>query len=307
MLQDVLLFELFQRTLPNPFSFSFKSTYKFSHQNQQVRKKAYCPRTAPGGEYTFFQTSQQPIRVRHDLKTISHIIILLTTLQITNVLKRSFSKSQRTSLWSDLSSAQARETISLKIFLSLTIDGCSFIKLFCYECVIISYWEELLQLTKVADSFGFMHVSACKQVGPCRFRDCSEFLRTFVDVASNYMYQSDQFFGCCSAFEQAASEPGFHTTTFLMQTAELVNISLKFWTIYVLLTNFKLIKGSIHYPAGNLVIYTDFLIFILLFLQLGSFSYVSLGMYLARGVGTGGHVPPNILKRMKVLFLFERI
>ena len=48
MFQDVLLFELFQRTLPNPFLFSFKSTLKFSRQNLQVRKKAYCPRTAPG-------------------------------------------------------------------------------------------------------------------------------------------------------------------------------------------------------------------------------------------------------------------
>ena len=66
---------------------------------------------------------------------LSHIIILLTILPITNVLKTSFSKSQRTSLWSDLSSAQARETISLKIFIYFTIDGCSFIKLFCYECV----------------------------------------------------------------------------------------------------------------------------------------------------------------------------
>ena len=66
---------------------------------------------------------------------LSHIIILLTILSIINVLKTSFSKSQRTSLWSDLSSAQARETISLKIFIYFTIDGCSFIKLFCYECV----------------------------------------------------------------------------------------------------------------------------------------------------------------------------
>ena len=42
MFQDVLLFELFQRTLPNPFFlFSFKSTY--SRQNIQFRKKAYCP------------------------------------------------------------------------------------------------------------------------------------------------------------------------------------------------------------------------------------------------------------------------
>ena len=35
MFQDVLLFELFQRTLPNPFLFSFK----FSRQNLHVHKK----------------------------------------------------------------------------------------------------------------------------------------------------------------------------------------------------------------------------------------------------------------------------
>ena len=40
MFQDVLLFELFQRTLPNPLLFSFKSILKFSRQNLQVRKKA---------------------------------------------------------------------------------------------------------------------------------------------------------------------------------------------------------------------------------------------------------------------------
>ena len=69
MFQDVLLFELFQRTLPNPLLFSFKSTQKFSRQNLSVRKKAYCPLTVLGRQYTFFQTSQQPISMHHNLKT----------------------------------------------------------------------------------------------------------------------------------------------------------------------------------------------------------------------------------------------
>ena len=97
MFQDVLLFELFQLTLPNPFLFSLKSTQKFSRQNLQIRKKAYCPGTAPGTtsypvyfsyvsmrEYPGYETSQQPIQtsqpiwtsqqpisLRHDLKTSS--------------------------------------------------------------------------------------------------------------------------------------------------------------------------------------------------------------------------------------------
>ena len=69
MFQDVLLFEHFQRTLPNPFLFSFKSTQKFSRQNLQVRKKAYSPLTAPGRATRFFLTSQQPISQRRELKT----------------------------------------------------------------------------------------------------------------------------------------------------------------------------------------------------------------------------------------------
>ena len=74
MFQDVLLVELFQRTLPNPFLFSFKSTKKCSRQNLQVRKKAYCPLTALGEDNTlFFWTSQQPISVHHDLKISSAV------------------------------------------------------------------------------------------------------------------------------------------------------------------------------------------------------------------------------------------
>ena len=37
--QDVLLFELFHKNIPNPLLFSFKSAQKFSRQNSPVRKK----------------------------------------------------------------------------------------------------------------------------------------------------------------------------------------------------------------------------------------------------------------------------
>ena len=72
MFQDMLLFELFQRTLPNPRLFLFKSTQKFSRQNLPVRIKAYCPLTTSKVQYAFFQTSQQPISVP-DKKTSSAI------------------------------------------------------------------------------------------------------------------------------------------------------------------------------------------------------------------------------------------
>ena len=49
MFQDVLLLEVFQRTYLIPLFSPLKSTPKFSRQNLQVRKKAYCPLTAPGG------------------------------------------------------------------------------------------------------------------------------------------------------------------------------------------------------------------------------------------------------------------
>ena len=55
MSQDVLLFELFQQTCLILFYFQFyKSTQKYSRQNLPVRKKAYCPLTAPGGAICFF-------------------------------------------------------------------------------------------------------------------------------------------------------------------------------------------------------------------------------------------------------------
>ena len=78
MFQDVLLFELFQRTLPNPFLCPFKSIEKRksrkipkkSRKNpEKIPKNAYCALTAPGGQYAFLRTSQQPISVLHDLKT----------------------------------------------------------------------------------------------------------------------------------------------------------------------------------------------------------------------------------------------
>ena len=56
MFQDVLLFELFQRALPNPFLFSFKST----RQNLQVRKKRIAlgpSHSAREGNTLFLRTS----------------------------------------------------------------------------------------------------------------------------------------------------------------------------------------------------------------------------------------------------------
>ena len=58
--QDVLLFELFQRTLLNPFLYSFKSTFWFDLnqlfpvKTYRIRKKAYYPHTAPGRAIRFF-------------------------------------------------------------------------------------------------------------------------------------------------------------------------------------------------------------------------------------------------------------
>ena len=54
LFQDVLLFELFQQTLPNPLLFSFKSTQKCSRQNLPVRKKAYCNSHSVREGYTLF-------------------------------------------------------------------------------------------------------------------------------------------------------------------------------------------------------------------------------------------------------------
>ena len=58
-------FLLYRKNI-NPLLFSFKSTPKSSRQNLPVRKKAYCPLTAPGwggGQYAFSRCSQQPISV----------------------------------------------------------------------------------------------------------------------------------------------------------------------------------------------------------------------------------------------------
>ena len=46
----------------------------------------------------------------------------------------------------------------------------------------------------------------CKQADLCRFRYSSEFIISRREaIASNYLYQSNQFFGCCSPFRQAAN------------------------------------------------------------------------------------------------------
>ena len=74
MFQDVLLFELFQQTLPNPFLFSF------INQLRNVPAKTYTSvqkhialAQRSGGQYDIFLSSQQPISVRHELKTRSAI------------------------------------------------------------------------------------------------------------------------------------------------------------------------------------------------------------------------------------------
>ena len=75
MFQDVLLFERFQRTLPNSFLFSFKSTYKFSCPNLQVRKKSYCPLTSPVMAIRFFpHLSATNQRASWAENKLSHII-----------------------------------------------------------------------------------------------------------------------------------------------------------------------------------------------------------------------------------------
>ena len=71
MFQDVLLFKLSNEHYLILLLFLFKSTQKCSRQNFPVQEKAYCPLTAPGAQYVFSRTSQQPISVRHDLKTSS--------------------------------------------------------------------------------------------------------------------------------------------------------------------------------------------------------------------------------------------
>ena len=46
----------------------------------------------------------------------------------------------------------------------------------------------------------------CKQADLCRFRYSSEFTISRREaIASNYLYQSNQFFGCYSPFRQAAN------------------------------------------------------------------------------------------------------
>ena len=60
---------------------------------------------------------------------------------------------------------EARKTVSqntYSFYCQWTFDCSLLIKLLCSECVITACWEWLLHLTKVADSFVFVHVS-CRQ------------------------------------------------------------------------------------------------------------------------------------------------
>ena len=64
MFQDVLLYDLLQRTylilIPS------KSTQEFPRRNLPVRKKAYCPLTAPGRAIHFFPILSATIRFWRD-------------------------------------------------------------------------------------------------------------------------------------------------------------------------------------------------------------------------------------------------
>ena len=66
-LQDVLWFELFQRTY-----LILNQLRIISRQNVLDRKNMHCPITAPRGQYTFSgPLVQQPVSLRHELKTNS--------------------------------------------------------------------------------------------------------------------------------------------------------------------------------------------------------------------------------------------
>ena len=71
MFQDMLLFQFFQQTYLILIYF---------HLNQL---RNVCPLTAPGRQYVFFRTSQQPIRVRRSWpeNKLSHIIHLYIIFQ----------------------------------------------------------------------------------------------------------------------------------------------------------------------------------------------------------------------------------
>ena len=69
MFQDVLLFELFQRTY-----LILNQLRILSRQNVPGRKNMHCPLTAPRGQYAFSAPLvQQPVSLRHELKTNSAI------------------------------------------------------------------------------------------------------------------------------------------------------------------------------------------------------------------------------------------
>ena len=62
---------------------------------------------------------------------------------------------------------EQESSLSRKIFLSFSIDGCSLIKLFCYECVISICWEGLPLTKLVTDSFGLLCRRSPKQLHAC--------------------------------------------------------------------------------------------------------------------------------------------
>ena len=73
MFQAVLLFELFQRTYLIPFYFHINQLRNFPAKTYSSEKKRIVLAQRQGGQYAFFRTSQQPISVRHELKTSSVI------------------------------------------------------------------------------------------------------------------------------------------------------------------------------------------------------------------------------------------
>ena len=73
MFQDVLLFELFQRTYLIPFYFHINQLRNFPAKTYGSVKKRIAQRTEGNTQYAFSWTSRQPISVRHELKTSSVI------------------------------------------------------------------------------------------------------------------------------------------------------------------------------------------------------------------------------------------
>ena len=77
MSQDVLLVEPFHPTYLNLFYFKLNQLRDFPGKTYRGSEKSVLL-SAPGGQYTFFRTTQQPISVRHDLKSkLRHILFTL--------------------------------------------------------------------------------------------------------------------------------------------------------------------------------------------------------------------------------------